>query len=77
MSEGGLIPQYGGQMCPACGIPEITLEMMGIAGVKSNEKFECPVCGCTLKYTTVKQFPYEQIHLHIVSDVLTAGGRIK
>jgi len=73
----GLVPTYGGQFCPVCNGPEMTLHMMRLARVKPNEKFECPLCGCTLRYTVIKNFPHEQMLLHIVSDVLKADGSIK
>jgi hypothetical protein len=64
----GTMPKYGGQVCPKCGIPEFTLHFLRLAKLTPKDTFDCPVCGCKLKYSFVEKFPKEQLLLHIVNE---------
>jgi len=77
VSSAVLPTTYGGQRCPACNGPEFTLRQLQLARLLPEHTFDCPVCGCKLRYTYVYRFPTNELFLHVVSDVLTADGSIR
>lgn len=54
-----------GNICPWCGVKEITLRELREQGINVGMHFECDVCGKPLRYSTIKLATGEVLFLHM------------
>lgn len=60
-----ILPDHGGQICPACKTNEILISRLTKDYIKPGEKFHCPVCEEVLTYNITKQATGDHLLLKV------------